>query len=123
MLNCEVVELKVLYIFSHSSGEVGFKKLIHPYAWAKFPMVHRIMDLDAKVKVTMLLGEKSWIRRRIVAEEIENPGNFEVYTIRDAGHHVNSDEPAQFNERVKHVFKSVDEEDLIIALKLRAAVM
>lgn len=94
------------------SGEIGFKKLVLPYGWARFPMVHRIKDLNTQVKVAMLLGGDSWIQNRITSEKLkaERPDNFEVHIIRDAGHHVFADEPLQFNGLVKHLFNSVDED-------------
>jgi pimeloyl-ACP methyl ester carboxylesterase len=93
------------------SGETAFKKLVLPYGWAKFPMIHRMQYINAEVKVAMLFGSHSWIDNTVTEEmESERPEQFTVYTVDGAGHHVYADKPVRFNKIVKGIFETCDEE-------------
>lgn len=49
-----------LYFFS---GEAAFHQMREYYAYAKNPMIRRFQTLRKDVPITVLYGEKSWIRK------------------------------------------------------------
>ncbi|XP_028392461.1 protein ABHD4-like isoform X2 [Dendronephthya gigantea] len=98
------------------SGEVAFKKLVLPYGWAKFPMIHRMKYINAQIKVTMLFGSHSWIDNSMTEQMVkEHPNQFSTYTISGAGHHVYADQPQYFNSVMTGICESFDKQfDLTI---------
>ncbi|CAB4033287.1 1-acylglycerol-3-phosphate O-acyltransferase ABHD5 [Paramuricea clavata] len=92
------------------SGETGFKRLTIPYLWPRFPMMHRIEDLTPDVKVFMLFGSRTRIDDSISNDILtRRPEQFEICSIKNAGHHVFADRPDAFNEKVKEICQKVEE--------------
>ena len=91
------------------SGETAFKKMSELYGWAKFPMIHRIGELDKNIPMTMIHGSESWIDCS-PSYEIKNSrsGYVDVQVIVDAGHHVYADQPEAFNVAVNKICRKED---------------
>ena len=96
-------------ILCYSSGEAGFKRLTIPYLWPRFPMMHRIEDLNPKVKVFMIFGSRTRIDDSLSIDvKARRPEQFEICRIRNAGHHVFADRPDAFNQMVKEICQKVE---------------
>lgn len=46
------------------SGEMAFQKLCTFTAWARMPMLERIIDLESHISVTFIFGSRSWVDRQ-----------------------------------------------------------
>jgi len=93
------------------SGETAFHSMVQGLAWAKNPMMQRYHTLSQKVPLTVIYGEKSWVTK-MPLEELRNqrPQSFvEIEIIRNAGHHINADQPVLFNEAVIRVCSKLDD--------------
>lgn len=49
---------------SKPSGEIAFQKLCTLTAWARMPMLERIIDLESHISVTFIYGSRSWVDRQ-----------------------------------------------------------
>ncbi|KAG5888209.1 hypothetical protein JTB14_036220 [Gonioctena quinquepunctata] len=94
------------YIYQCNSqnptGESAFHRMRQSFAWAKHPMIHRLHNLNEEIPITILYGENSWITR--IPDDVWKEKRPESYTkvkiIKDAGHHINADQPLSFNKAV-----------------------
>lgn len=86
------------------SGETAFKRMSEMYGWAKYPMIHRIGEMDKNIPMTMIHGSESWIDCS-PSYQIKNSrsGYVDVQVITHAGHHVYADQPWAFNQAVNKV--------------------
>ena len=71
-------------------------------------MMHRMDELSPQLKVSMLFGSRTWIDDVFTEIQERRPDQFQVVTIKNAGHHVFADRPEEFNEVVKGIFMKVD---------------
>jgi len=80
----------------YPTGESAFHSMMKGFAWAKNPMLPRLADLHANIKLTALYGVDSWISA-IPQEELiairgvdsDHDGHVtKVKLIDNAGHHV-----------------------------------
>lgn len=87
------------------SGELAFKALTIPFAWAKNPLIYRLTDLREPISVSFIYGSKSWVDRSTGASLREHlgPNRVSMNIIEGAGHHVNADNYAKFNEIVQEI--------------------
>jgi len=96
------------------TGESAFHSLMKGPAFAKFPMLTRMKDLDKQVPLTALYGEQSWIKTIPVEEFLEARGAeakdsyTKVEIISNAGHHVYAN-PKEFNYQVLKACQVADE--------------
>ncbi|CAH1105241.1 unnamed protein product [Psylliodes chrysocephalus] len=95
------------------SGESAFHSMLQGLGWAKNPMILRYHTLDKNVPITIIYGEKSWIRK--TPEEVlkdQRPNSYvKVEIIPNAGHHINADQPVLFNDAVTKVCDISDSND------------
>jgi len=93
------------------SGEIAFKNMNVLFGWAKFPMIHRIANLDENVPMTMIHGEDSWIGSDSSYETkyLRSGSHVHIKIIPDAGHHVYADNPDDFNVAVGKICRREDE--------------
>lgn len=84
------------------TGESAFHSMMKGFAWAKNPMLPRLVNLHANIKLTALYGADSWISA-IPQEEfiaIRGEDHFtKVAMIENAGHHVYANAQS-FNDQV-----------------------
>lgn len=73
--------------------------------------------LDSSVPVTMILGDRSWMRHiersnnvGVVRElyECRRQSYVHVHRVPEGGHHVHADQPEQFNTLVRGICDLVD---------------
>ena len=73
-------------------------------------MMHRIEELNPEVKVFMLFGSRTRIDDSISNDiKAKRPEQFEICSIKNAGHHVFADRPDAFNKVVKEICQKVEE--------------
>lgn len=86
-----------------ATGESAFKALALPYGWPKYPLVHRLEDLDPGVQLTFIYGSRSWIDRQPghYIQDILGNDRVSVHIINGSGHHVYADKYAEFNDLIK----------------------
>ena len=84
-----------------------------PYGWAKFPMIHRIGDIDHNVPITMVYGARSWIDHTpaYAVKQLRQESFVDIHIIKGAGHHVYADKPDDFNVLMEKVCQSTDEKE------------
>jgi pimeloyl-ACP methyl ester carboxylesterase len=102
------------------AGEKAFKALTLAGAWARYPIITRIVSLHPDIELTFIYGSKSWIDRQpgfqikyLLRDRLVN-----VQVIHGAGHHVYADRPEIFNEMVMESCNCVDERMKQIALEI-----
>eukprot|EP00112_Aurelia_sp_Birch-Aquarium-sp1_P009158 Seg203.2 transcript_id=Seg203.2/GoldUCD/mRNA.D3Y31 product="1-acylglycerol-3-phosphate O-acyltransferase ABHD5" protein_id=Seg203.2/GoldUCD/D3Y31 len=95
------------------SGEAAFKTMTIPYGWAKYPMIHRIKDIDEQLPMTILYGSRSWVDSTTgyKIKYLRSKSFVDVQIIRGAGHHVYSDQPERFNWTVSDLCDRLARED------------
>ena len=72
-------------------------------------MMHRIEELSAAVKVFMLFGSRTRIDDTISNDiKSRRPEQFEICSIKNAGHHAFADRPEEFNRIVKEICHKVE---------------
>lgn len=72
-------------------------------------MIHRMDHLDPQIKVSLLFGSRTWLDSSVSAEmKARRPDQFNIYSIKNAGHHVFADRPDEFNKVVKGICESED---------------
>ena len=110
------IELIVQYIYHCNvqpvaSGEIAFKALCTPCGWAKFPIIHRIRELNRHIQLTFIFGSRSWIDRQpaFQIKYLLGDHRVAVTVIQGAGHHVYADRPLLFNELLCETLLYVDE--------------
>ncbi|XP_057666093.1 (Lyso)-N-acylphosphatidylethanolamine lipase-like isoform X1 [Diorhabda carinulata] len=99
------------------SGEAAFHSMKQGIAWAKNPMMRRYHTLSKTVPLTVIYGEKSWVRKTPTEDLIKQRPQSYVRTeiIPNAGHHINADQPTIFNQLVSKVCQLCDNsEDIYI---------
>ena len=81
-----------------------------PYGWAKFPMIHRIGNVDGNIPITMIYGSRSWIDHNSGYQTrfLRSGSYVDVQLIKGAGHHVYADRPDAFNSVVEKICQSLD---------------
>ena len=84
-----------------------------PYGWAKYPMIHRIKDIDEQLPMTILYGSRSWVDSTTgyKIKYLRSKSFVDVQIIRGAGHHVYSDQPERFNWAVSDLCDRLARED------------
>ena len=80
------------------------------FGWAKFPMIHRISELDKSVPMTMIHGAESWIddSSSYETQDLRSGSYVDIKVIPEAGHHVYADQPDAFNKVVNKICKKED---------------
>lgn len=92
-----------------ATGETAFKTLTLPYGWSKYPLVHRLVDLDEAVSMTFIYGSRSWIEKKPgeFLRDCLTPNRVTVNIMDGSGHHVYADNYTEFNELVKEACAKV----------------
>ena len=80
------------------------------FGWAKFPMIHRIANVDQNVPMTMIHGANSWISCDPSYETryMRSGSYVDIQVIPEAGHHVYADQPDVFNTVVDKICQRED---------------
>ena len=93
-----------------ASGEVAFMSLTIPYGWAKYPMIHRIKDIDTNLPISIVFGSRSWmdVISGGTVKFLRPKSYVNVQIIKGAGHHVYADKPVEFNNEVNKICDDVD---------------
>ncbi len=75
-------------------------------------MIKRVGDIDPKIPIWFIYGNKSWIDKAggDVKEIRGTYAYVSVKIIHDAGHHVYADQPELFNKHVKDILNQIDRE-------------
>lgn len=101
-------------IQSPASGEMAFKNLLEGGPWAQFPMGDRMKEqLSPEIPVTFLYGATSWMNNtygEIIKESRKPPCYTHIEDVKFAGHHVYSDNAADFNQFVNKACEVVKSE-------------
>ncbi|XP_065674846.1 1-acylglycerol-3-phosphate O-acyltransferase ABHD5 [Hydra vulgaris] len=102
------------------SGEMAFKSLSIPYGWAKYPMIHRIKEINANVCMTVLFGSRSWMDTTsgYSIKYLRYPSEVNVKIINGAGHHIFADSPSEFNTAVLDACKRANGEISVESIDL-----
>ena len=89
------------FIFVDFSGETGFSNVSQYLGYSKHPLINRINDFDKKLPITVLYGEKSWVAKLFdfttLEDEFTDQSYCDIKVVRNAGHHIFSDNPNDFN--------------------------
>lgn len=93
-----------------ATGESAFKALALPFGWPKYPLIHRLLDLEESVSLTFIYGSRSWIEKT-PGEFLRGcmPNRVTVNIIQGSGHHVYADKYNEFNDLVKEACMKVTE--------------
>jgi len=94
------------------SGETAFRSLSIPYGWAKYPMIHRVKEIDSKIPMTVLYGSRSWMDSSsgYNIKYLRDKSYVDVQIIKGAGHHIYADRPDEFNMCVNNICDKVTEQ-------------
>ena len=85
----------------HHSGEHAFKAMSQMFGWAKRPFIERMHEIDAKVPITFIYGDKTWMDNTMGDKAREHfKGKIDVVLVSEAGHHVYADNHDEFNAAV-----------------------
>ena len=89
---------------------MAFKSLSIPYGWAKYPMIHRVKEIDHNIPMTVLFGSRSWMDTNsgYTIKYLRERSYVDVQIIKGAGHHVYADRPTEFNNSVNLVCDKVE---------------
>lgn len=84
-----------------------------PFGYAKYPMIHRVKDIDSAVPMTILYGSRSWVDSTTGynIKYLRQKSFVDVQIIPGAGHHIYSDQPERFNWTVSDICNQVARED------------
>ena len=114
--NKRIISSYIFHCNVHNpTGESAFHSLMKGPAFAKFPMLTRLEDLDKTLPLTALFGEQSWIKT-IPEEDFRNARKLDeesrsytkVEIISDASHHVYAN-PKEFNDKVLKACRLADQ--------------
>lgn len=89
------------------SGEYALAALLAPGAWAREPLFRRLPSIA--MPTTFLYGEHDWMDRNhaeSAASEMQVP--VRIISVPDAGHHLNLDNPEEFNRIVTEEVLKID---------------
>jgi len=98
-------------VAQNPTGESAFHAMMNSFGWAKNPMHYRISLLDAKIPLTLMYGEKTWVDHYSVEKIREvRPEGAKVtdYILKDAGHHIYADQADEFNKIVQNCCAQAD---------------
>jgi len=89
------------------------------FGWAQQPMLMRLKSqLDPSIPITIIYGERTWLdainqKQGRTADLISRARPEGAYVgvnmIREAGHHVHAEKPAEFNEIMKELLKRINQ--------------
>jgi len=98
----------------YPSGESAFKALSIPYGWAKYPMIHRVKDIDAEIPMTVLFGSRSWMETTsgYTIKYLRQDSQVDVKIIKGAGHHIFIDKHQEFNETINNICDAMAAEEM-----------
>ena len=84
-----------------------------PYGYAKYPMIHRIQDIEDHVMMTILYGSRSWVDSTTgyKMKYLRSKSYVDIQVIPGAGHHIYSDQPERFNWTVSNICDQTARED------------
>lgn len=78
-------------------------------------MLPRLAQLDSKIPITLINGQKSWIKYvsegKCLGEEISRlrPNSYvDLHTVESAGHHVHAEQPDVFCDLVNKACQAAD---------------
>ena len=88
-----------------NSGETAFRSLSIPYGWAKYPMIHRVKEINSSIPMTILYGSRSWMDSSSghTIKYLREKSPVDVQIIKGAGHHIYADQPAKFNAHINAI--------------------
>ncbi|CAN8024205.1 unnamed protein product [Ixodes persulcatus] len=95
------------------TGEEAFRNLSVHFGWTKHPMVERFLNLDPKVPVTFLYGDRTFITRSPAKyiKKNRSAGYVDIQVLKECGHNVHMDQPDQFNDIVNKVCDLADSQE------------
>ncbi len=88
------------------TGESAFSTLMTHFAWAKYPMLPRLADLNPEIPLRVFYGGDSWMTRieedtfLSVRGDKTDQDRTSVSIINGAGHHVYAERSEDFNRQV-----------------------
>ena len=100
-----ILHLLIYFPLSFYSGETAFRSLSIPYGWAKYPMIHRVKEINASIPMTILYGSRSWMDSSSghTIKYLREKSPVDIQIIKGAGHHIYADRPVEFNTCVNAV--------------------
>ena len=115
---CTLVAMVTLVFLLSCRGETAYFHMQRYFAWAQRPLLTRIgTHLDSSVPVTMILGDRSWMRHSERSNHVSverelykcrHQSYVHVHRVPEAGHHVHADQPEAFNTLVSGICDLVD---------------
>lgn len=96
----------------YPSGETAFRSLSIPYGWAKYPMIHRVKEIDSDIPMTVLYGSRSWMDSSAGynIKYLREKSYVNIQIIKGAGHHIYADRAIEFNDCINDVCDKVSKE-------------
>jgi len=88
------------------TGEIAFKACCHGKVMAREPLQTLVPDeLSRETMLTVMYGSHTWMRPEAGRDMVETVvcrghANAEIHTIPEAGHQLNTDNAAAFNDRI-----------------------
>ncbi|KII68219.1 Abhydrolase domain-containing protein 4 [Thelohanellus kitauei] len=98
------------------TGEMAFRSLSMPLAWAKSPLIKRISTMDPAVQISFVYGSRSWIdfQTGYEVKDILKDSTVNVHVIDEAGHHLFADQPSTFNSLICRIIEGEHESSHIM---------
>ena len=93
-------------IAQNPSGETAFHTLMNGFIWAKYPIISRLDVLDRNIAITLIYGSNTWIDAKIIGSQIKEKRKgsyFNIYVIKDVGHHINIESVDLFNDCINTI--------------------
>jgi pimeloyl-ACP methyl ester carboxylesterase len=91
-------------------GEDAFQMLKIPFAWAKLPLIERFENLDEKLPVSFIIGDRTWLPESeesvIKLKEKHPKRTINLKIVNNAGHHVMLDNFKQFNYEMEQISRN-----------------
>lgn len=80
------------------SGEVMFAAVSLPYGWARAPLINRVQEIDSRLPITFIYGEKTWMDKTVgrKVQDLRAGSSVSVHQLADSGHHVYAENPVGF---------------------------
>ena len=84
------------------TGEKAFKTMMDEFYWSKNPMIIRLNKLNAKIPMTLILGENSWIDKidELLLKQLRSNSYVMYHIIKNVGHELFAYNSNEFNSVV-----------------------
>mmetsp|Transcript_98105 Transcript_98105/g.280791 ORF Transcript_98105/g.280791 Transcript_98105/m.280791 type:complete len:169 (-) Transcript_98105:87-593(-) len=114
------------YMYQHwqgqASGELALQAMLSPGAFAKRPLIDRIPELNPKIPITFIYGDRDWmdirpaqrIKRRLAQDPVSAGRVVRCFELEEAGHQLMIDQPDSFNDIL---LQAIHEDEVAMGLR------